>query len=174
MEIILKKDYEKWEVQFVKEKDLLLEVVGKEIIEMHHIGSIAIKDIYAKPVIDIMVVVKNIMFMDRYNNAMRQIGYEPQGESGISGRRFYIKGVDTRTYHVHMFQFDNYEDIDRHLAFRDYLNANIAIAKEYENLKITLANKYSNNRSAYSNGKSPFIKRIEHQALKWYQNNQDG
>lgn len=58
MEIILKKDYEKWEAQFVKEKDLLLKVVGKEIIEMHHIGSTAIKDIYAKPVIDIMVVVK--------------------------------------------------------------------------------------------------------------------
>ncbi|PTG41756.1 MULTISPECIES: GrpB family protein [Staphylococcus] len=64
--------------------------------------------------------------------------------------------------------------MDRHLAFRDYLNANKAIAKEYENLKITLANKYSNNRSAYSNGKSPFIKYIEHQALKWYQKNQDG
>ncbi|MDU0462051.1 GrpB family protein [Staphylococcus ureilyticus] len=174
MEIILKKDYEKWEAQFVKEKELLLKVVGKEIIEVHHIGSTAIKDIYAKPVIDIMVVVENIMHMDSYNNTMRQLGYEPQGESGISGRRFYIKGVDTRTHHVHMFQFDNYENIDRHLALRDYLNANKTIAKEYEKLKIILANKYSNNRSAYSNGKSSFIKHVEREALKWYQRNQDG
>ncbi|PTG41754.1 hypothetical protein BUY24_05585 [Staphylococcus cohnii] len=111
MEIILKKDYEKWKAQFVKEKDLLLKVVGKEIIEMHHIGSTAIKDIYAKPVIDIMVIIKNIMHINSYNNAMRQLGYEHQGENGISGRRFYIKGADTRTYHVHMFQFDNYEKL---------------------------------------------------------------
>ena len=52
---------------------------------------------------------------------MEELGYKPLGEFGIKDRIYFRKGVDIRTHHVHVFQFDNTEDINCHLAFRDYL-----------------------------------------------------
>ncbi|WP_411830965.1 GrpB family protein [Paenibacillus peoriae] len=55
-----------------------------------------------------------------HNHFMQEIGYEPKGENGITGQRFFQKGGDNRTHHVHIFQVGSNE-IERHLAFRDYL-----------------------------------------------------
>lgn len=54
-----------------------------EIVQIHHIGSTAIKGIYAKPVIDILVEVENINNVDNYNEEMKSLGYIPKGEYGI-------------------------------------------------------------------------------------------
>ena len=45
----------------------------------------------------------------------------------------------------------------KQIDFRDYLNANLDWAKEYETLKIKLATKFKNDRSSYVLGKTDFI-----------------
>jgi len=94
-------------------------------------------------------------------------GYEPLGEYGIKNRRFFQKGGDKRTHHIHIFQ-ENDINVIRHIAFRDYLNYNKKRLKEYENLKIKLAKKFPYNVDLYCNGKDSFIKEIEQEALIWY------
>ncbi|MDA1474956.1 GrpB family protein [Bacillus changyiensis] len=70
---------------------------------------------------------------------MIQLGYEPLGEAGIPGRRYDRKGGNHRTHHVHMFQFDHHEEIDRHIAVKDYLRAHPELAEKYRCLKARLA-----------------------------------
>ena len=41
-----------------------------------HIGSTAVEGLMAKPIIDIMPVVKNIVLVDNYNAAFEALGYE--------------------------------------------------------------------------------------------------
>lgn len=47
-----------------------------------------------------------------------------------------------------------------YINFRDYLNANPNVAKEYEKLKIVLSKKYPDNRKEYTTQKNDFIRRI--------------
>ncbi len=44
--------------------------------------------------------------------------------------------------------------------YRDYLNDNFELAKEYEKLKQDLFNKYKPNRDLYTLGKTDFVNKI--------------
>ncbi len=83
---------ESWEAIFELEKDRLKHLFGDLVVEVYHIGSTAIPNIYAKPIIDILIEVKNIEKVDKFNSGMKQLGYIPKGEYGIPGRRFFYKG----------------------------------------------------------------------------------
>ncbi|HCQ89504.1 MAG TPA: hypothetical protein DIU45_06820, partial [Clostridium sp.] len=55
------------------------EILGKELIEIHHIGSTSVENLKAKPIIDIMPVVHDIEKVDQYNDKFKELGYEPMG-----------------------------------------------------------------------------------------------
>lgn len=120
-----------WVAMFEEEASILRTIFGSEISEIHHIGSTSVPGLKAKPIIDIMPVVRDIHRIDAFNGAMIAIGYEPKGENGIIGRRFFQKGGNNRTHHVHVFESGNPE-VERHLAFRDYLREHPEEAKPYK------------------------------------------
>ncbi len=94
-------------------------------------------------------------------------GYQPQGEFGIPGRRFFIKGGDVnRTRHIHIFEAKNPE-IYRHLHFRDYMIAYPIVAQAYSRLKQALAQKYAEDINSYMAGKDAFIKEFDKKAKVW-------
>ncbi|MDA7027055.1 GrpB family protein [Bacillus sp. CLL-7-23] len=161
---------EKWPSMFEEEARALKAVFADECIDIHHIGSTSVPGLLAKPIIDIMPVVKNIEKAESFREEMIQLGYEPLGEAGISGRRYYRKGGKHRTHHVHMFQFDHDEEIERHIAFRDYLRAHREQAEKYGCLKARLAKQFPYDIEAYMDGKDKFVKQLEQDALHWKAN----
>ncbi|MCT8140260.1 GrpB family protein [Anaerobacillus sp. CMMVII] len=158
-----------WLEMFQEESEKLRDLFENEILNVYHIGSTAIPNIKAKPVIDIMVEVTNIGEVDKFNNKMEQLGYEVMGEYGISKRRFFIKGGDNRTHHVHIYEEGN-EEIVRHLAFRDYMIAHPEEAMKYSELKLTLAEKFPTNIAKYIEGKNNYIKAIDDKTETWRKN----
>lgn len=156
----------KWVIMYHDEANKIKKIFGKELIDIYHIGSTAIPGIKAKPVIDILVVVKRIEKVDNYNDKMVRLGYEPMGEFGIKDRRFFMKGGNNRTHHVHVFELGNNE-IERHLNFRDYLIANPEDARRYSKLKEELAEKYRYDIESYVKGKDGLIKEIDRKAAEW-------
>jgi len=163
-----------WPGLFTAEAERLRTVFGSKVVAIHHIGSTAISGIHAKPIIDILLVVKDIEKVDEYNPAMINLGYEPRGEFGIPGRRFFRREVEgVRTHHVHAFQ-DGHADVERHLAFRDYLNAHPQEAEAYSILKQELAKQYPTDIEGYMDGKDAFIKEIERKARLWRENQHPG
>ncbi|MDX5476138.1 MAG: GrpB family protein [Bacillaceae bacterium] len=132
--------------------------------------EVPIPNIKAKPVIDIMVKVTNISEVDKFNSQMEQLGYVVMGEYGIPKRRFFIKGGDNRTHHVHFYEEGN-EEIARHLAFRDYMIAHPEEAIKYSELKQTLAEKSPTNITKYIEGKNNYIKAIDDKAETWRKTN---
>ncbi|WP_459500238.1 GrpB family protein [Bacillus sp. C1] len=107
----------------------------------------------AKPIIDIMPVVRDINRIDEFNTSMVTISYKPKGEYGISQRRYFQKGGDNRTHQVHIYQLGNSE-IDRHLAFRDYLQAHPNAAKKYGDLKEDLSKRFPYSIELYIKGRN--------------------
>jgi GrpB-like predicted nucleotidyltransferase (UPF0157 family) len=160
---------ENWSVMFEEEERKINNVFGNEIVAIYHIGSTSIPGMYAKPIIDILVEVKDIESVDNYNEQMSALGYRALGEHGISGRRFFRKGEVERTHHVHVFETGS-EHITRHLAFKEYMIAHPKEAKAYSELKQRLAKQFPTDIEAYIEGKDPFIKEMEKKALQWYQN----
>ena len=156
-----------WPIRFEAEAQAIASLLGQEVVAIYHIGSTAIPGIKAKPIIDILVEVKDIGRIDGYNEGMAGLGYEPRGEYGIPGRRYFPKGDSfNRTHHVHMFQSDGLE-VQRHLDFRDYMIAHPEEAQAYSLLKEGLARRFPEDIEGYMDGKDGFIKDVEKKAAAW-------
>jgi GrpB-like predicted nucleotidyltransferase (UPF0157 family) len=156
-----------WPGMFEAEVDIIRKVFGEELIAVHHIGSTSVPGLKAKPIIDIMLLVRNIEVVDKFNDKMIELGYEPMGEYGIPRRRFFRKGGHNRTHHVHIFESGS-SDAERHLAFRDFLRRHPDDAKSYGELKELLVKRFPYDIEAYMDGKNELVKRIEHKAIKCY------
>ncbi len=150
------------------ESQFILAALGKNARCSHHIGSTAIPSIVAKPVIDILIVVAELERVDECNSAMEKLGYEAMGEYGIPFRRYFRKenSAGNRTHHVHIFPEGNGQ-VDRHLAFRDFMNLHPEWALRYSNLKRNLVARYPDSIDQYMNGKQEFIKRVDELAAAW-------
>ncbi len=155
-----------WKLEYEKEAAKLSDILKDEIVSIHHIGSTAIPGISAKPVIDIMIEVRDISKIDSYNSHMEVLDYIVRGEGGMAGRRFFMKGLYNRTHHVHIFQTGNPE-LAKHLIFRDYMIEHSDEAKSYERLKQELAESFRLDSVGHVNGKDAFIKDIDKKAKIW-------
>lgn len=157
-----------WPSVFEAEASCLRESLGDVAIEVHHIGSTAIRGIYAKPVIDILLIVADLRQLDLHVGQMLGLGYESKGEFGITGRRYFQKNSaqGVRTHQVHSFEQESHGAL-RHLAFRDYMNAHREAAQTYSSLKQILAVQFPHDIQAYMSGKDAFVKQHESLALTW-------
>lgn len=157
-----------WKQNFASESSKIAKALGKNVIFIHHIGSTAIPNIYAKPIIDFLVEVRDIDRVNEKNAEMEALGYEVMGEFGLVGRRYFRKEnpLGIRTHHVHTYQVGSPE-IERHLAFRDYMIAHPEDARKYGELKLQLAQKYPEDIEGYIDGKDKFVKEMEKKAIQW-------
>jgi GrpB-like predicted nucleotidyltransferase (UPF0157 family) len=155
-----------WAKLYEAEIARLRTVLGGEIVRAHHIGSTAVPGLAAKPVIDILLEVRDPVRLDGLDGAMREIGYEPRGEFGIPGRRYYPKGGDERTCHVHAFAAGD-AHIAEHLAFRDYLRAHPDVATDYERVKRRAAAMHRSDPEGYQAHKGGFVTKTLADALAW-------
>ena len=158
----------RWHDEFVRESAAVAAALGDLHVTIHHIGSTAIPGIAAKPVIDMIPVVHDVAEVDARNAALRALGYEPMGEFGIAGRRFFRKdnASGERSHHLHVFPTGS-PQISRHLAFRDFLRAHAEYAAQYEALKLRLAELHPTDIAAYCEGKDAFIKEMDARAKAW-------
>jgi GrpB-like predicted nucleotidyltransferase (UPF0157 family) len=158
----------KWREQFQLESQQVSGALGENVVAIHHIGSTAIPGIYAKPIIDLLVEVKNIANVDKQTASMQGLGYETMGELGIPDRRFFRKDnlSGDRTHHIHTFTAGSAQ-VERHLAFRDYMIAHPEDAQTYSELKHHLAQTFPTNIEAYMDGKDGFIRDMDMRAAQW-------
>lgn len=147
-----------WPRLFKSERSLLQITLGKVIYQIHHIGSTSVPGLSAKPVIDILIEVTNLAELDSMNQAMERAGYTVRGENGISNRRYFTKGGNQRSHHIHAFTTGDAQII-KHLAFRDYLIKNNDVAAQYALMKKNAMLLCENNSHQYSIYKADFIQK---------------
>ena len=149
--------------------DQLAFTLGDNLVTVEHIGSTAIPGIWAKPVIDLLPIVRNINAFDSQQHLIRGLGYQCWGEFGIVGRRFCTlsDAHGERLVHLHFFQQDA-PHIERHLAFRDYMLNHTEIAKAYQVEKLRAAQLHPGDSMAYNDEKAAWVQKYEKEALKWY------
>lgn len=156
-----------WPRAFEEEAGKIQATLGDIVHQIHHMGSTAVPGLSAKPVIDILLDVTDLNQLEADSTKMENLGYEVMGAYGIPGRLYFRKGGEQRTHHVHAYQSGD-DHLVRHLAFRDYLRANKAVAEAYGKLKIDIVKRGGLDIEQYCDAKDPFIKHHEAKALLWY------
>ncbi|TFE02286.1 GrpB family protein [Jeotgalibacillus salarius] len=167
MKVIVSSYNNDWVRLYEEEAEKIMDIFRDQLLDIHHIGSTSVPGLQAKPIIDILPILKNVKEADRQAHQMEMLGYESMGEYGLSGRRYFRKGGEQRTHHVHMYDVSSQYEIDRHLAFRDYLREHPQEAASYGALKVRLSRTYPNDIEAYIEGKNNVIKLLERKALGW-------
>ena len=146
-----------WAEEFENVKAQLLTMHAENAVRIEHIGSTAIVGICAKPILDVLLVVRSLDKLD--SAAMVAAGYDDCGlqKPDLTRYLFVLRGVGQISLrHIHCCVEGDPEIRDL-LAFRDYLNAHPEDAKAYEALKKTLAERYADDRPSYTAGKHAFI-----------------
>ncbi len=158
----------RWRDAFDAEAKRVAAALGANAVAIHHIGSTAIPGIHAKPVIDLLVEVADLAGVDGRAPAMASLGYEAMGEYGIPGRRYFRRDdpEGARTHNLHAFRAGSGE-VERHLAFRDYMIAHPAEARAYGELKRKLAAEHPWSMDGYMDGKDGFIREMDRRAARW-------
>lgn len=145
------------------EKICLLLPVGM-ILDIQHVGSTAIPNLSAKPIIDIQIAVPSLSIAKIVSVPLLQkLGYEYWAENKDAARMFFAKGMPPygvgRTHHVHIVEPTSPHWTGK-IAFRDYLIQHPETAKSYERLKLDLAKKHQFDREKYTDEKAKFIKSV--------------
>lgn len=183
-----------WKTRF----EGLKEEIGQKLTEMspriEHIGSTSVEGLSAKPIVDIMVGLRQDSDLDLVPALLRNgkyVYYEKYNEP-MPYRRFFVRlttnikklglmeviGTEDdipeqmhdhrlRIAHIHVIPEDS-EHWLRHIAFRDYLRAHPTVVQEYQTLKERLIQQEWKDGNDYNAGKDVFLKREEQNALMWY------
>ncbi len=169
MKVLLSDYNNQWPALFETERGLLIKTISNKNVQIEHIGSTSIKGLIAKPVIDIMIGLKNPEDMNDITKKIISIDYSyiKEYEIFMSDRRFFRKIKNKITTHnIHMVEHNN-EFWQRHLAFRNYLKVNPEIAEEYGKFKLKLSEREWKDTNEYAEAKSEFIKPVEKVAIEF-------
>lgn len=160
-----------WPNEYKKEARKLKKIFGDDLLDIHHIGSTAVPNLKAIPIIDSLVVIRDIHRVHKFDKDMTSLGYRVRGEcldaGGTLGRFYYSKNTNgKRTHQAHVCEKGHF-DIKQKIDFRDYLRAHPKVASDYGMLKEKLAKENKTGMAEYIEGKDSFVKNIIVKAREW-------
>jgi GrpB-like predicted nucleotidyltransferase (UPF0157 family) len=164
--MILLEDYNlNWPLLFENEKKQMEQVITHGCVTIKHIGSTAVPQLIAKPIIDILLGVHSLEEADRYMiDQMKSLGYQyvPEYEDELPFRRYFKKRSQSGCYNVHLVVINTpfWNDL---ILFRDILRQDANLAVQYGDLKTKLAATHVDVES-YAIAKTDFITAVLSQA----------
>ena len=132
------------------------------VAPVEHVGSTAVPDLAAKPIIDVQAAVVDLGCAEAVARVLAPAGWHlvPADLDGRPWRRFLVQVVDEhRVAHLHLLPAGSPRWTEQ-LAFRDALRADPALVHRYAQLKRTLAAEHANDREAYTAGKADFVRSV--------------
>lgn len=146
-----------WPDRFAEEREALNGAIAPWVTGgIHHVGSTAVPNLEAKPVIDILVGVDSLEASRACFDPLTRLDhlYTPYRTDEMHW--FCKPHPSHRTHHLHLVPTDSQRFRDE-IAFRDRLRADPATAKEYVALKRDLAQRFTDDREAYTDAKAEFV-----------------
>jgi len=147
-----------WPAAFEQLRQHLFAALADLAPEIHHVGSTAIVGLAAKPILDIHVVLPEEAIVAGIRR-LAALGHRHQGDLGISGREAFTSLPDLPAHHLYLCRPDTPAHLEA-IVFRDYLRTHGQAAGEYARLKRALAETYRDDRTAYTEGKTGFVRGV--------------
>jgi len=131
-------------------------------IAIEHVGSTAVPGLAAKPIVDLDVVVPPHHVATAIAR-LAALGYEHKGDLGVPGREALRHPPHLPRHHLYVCAAGNLA-LANHLAVRDRLRSDPALASAYGELKKQLAARFADYVDRYVAGKTAFILDVLRQA----------
>lgn len=153
-----------WPAAFEREAQRIRGALGNAVIRLEHVGSTSVPGLAAKPRIDLLLAVRDSSDESSYVPNLEAAGYvlrirEPNWHQH---RLFNGPEVDVN---LHVFSA-GCEELDRMIAFRDWLRSNSADRALYEQAKRTLAARQWQYVQNYADAKAEVVIEILGRALQ--------
>ena len=171
-QIVISEYDPKWPAIYEEEVARILALAGDTVTAVEHVGSTSVPGLGAKPIIDIMAAVGQIDEAMTLVEPLGALGYRylPEYEELIPERRFFRRGRESASHHLHIVETATDFWID-HLLFRDYLRSHRETAMEYDEIKRNLAARLGDDRAAFTMAKTSFIEPVLVRARTWRESN---
>lgn len=162
-EVRLVKYSPKWKDEFERSKNLILDHTHIQENRIEHIGSTAIIDMSAKPIIDIIIGVDDLEKVDKaLFKELKTVGFfrlKVNRPNEIVLAKFLDESYKVKTHFIHLVEYE--KDLWHNLIFfRDYLNSNKEAREKYLDIKKKYVSKSSTGIIDYTNYKENFVKEI--------------
>lgn len=145
----------KYPVYFAREKRLLSKL-GR--LEIHHVGSTAVRGLSGKGWIDIMMILKNPKQKEEVTEKLKRLGYE-KANTQRKERIFLSKNAGKMRYNLHLYLKKSKKALDK-INFRDYLRKSRLEMRNYENFKKGAYEESKGDRIKYKKLKESYFRKM--------------
>lgn len=126
---------------------------------INHVGSTAIKNMWGKNIIDVLVGASSENEMEKFSKIIKDLGFFSGNNFSEMIYRFFANTKEetkSGDIHIHLayINSDRYQDF---LLLKNYLVQNIKEAKDYSDFKRNLINNGNILRVDYKNIKSKYV-----------------
>ena len=167
---VVKQNFKKNKILYNKTKQKLKKQIGHNI-EINHVGSTAIPNMYGKNIIDILIGVKDKDEFEYVNKVLKDMGYISSDKSKTDIYQFFSStNEETKSgdIHIHLV-FINTERYLEFIILRNYLLKNKNEANAYSNFKRELVSNNITDRKEYKEIKSKYVAELLKRAITNYQ-----
>src|SRR6266508_983839 len=152
-----------WPRLFQGEAERIRAALGNRALRIEHVGSTSVPGLAIKPVIDVLLVVADSADVQTYLAALDEAGYVLRIREPEWYEHRLFKRPDTNI-NLHVFS-QGCSEIDRMLAFRDWLRSNDADRELYARAKRALAEREWKYVQYYADAKTEVVEEILERAM---------
>lgn len=157
-------DYDpEWPRTFAREAERVRAALGDGVVRLEHVGSTSVPGLAAKPIVDILLVVADSADEPSYVPALEAAGYALRTREPDWFEHRMFKGPDA-DINLHVFGHGAAE-VDRMVAFRDWLRATPDDRNYYERTKRELAKRTWRHVQHYADAKTAVVEEIMTRAM---------
>lgn len=151
----------RWNDEFQKIKSYLEKALEDSILAIEHVGSTSVEGLYAKPIIDIDVIIESYNKFEDVKSRLENLDYYHEGDLGIKDREAFGYNEKNKfmTHHLYVCPRDS-EELKRHITFRDYLRTHEEDREKYSEIKLQAAKMYPTDIDSYIETKSACVNEI--------------
>lgn len=147
-----------WPILFARENDRIWAALGWTVVRLEHTGSTSVPGLAAKPIVDMLLVVPESANEPTYVPALEAAGYRLVIREPDWHEHRVFKGPDTNV-NLHVLS-EGSPEIERILAFRDWLRSHDEDRLLYERTKRELVDREWAYIQNYADAKSGVVEAI--------------
>lgn len=147
-----------WPGKFERHRRVIAGALGATALRIEHIGSTSVPGLAAKPIVDILVVVKDSAGEPTYRPQLEAAGYVLRVREPEWNEHRMLRTPE-KDIHVHVYSA-GCPEIYRNLGFRDHLRTHALDRQRYEHTKRALAQLDWPDMNAYAAAKTEVIESI--------------